>query len=58
MTDKIIKQIPDVLQEPMVVLDSLTKPGRPVLLGNVITEKGKPILVALELEPTGEKERG
>ena len=55
MTDKIIKQIPDVLQEPMVVLDSLTKPGRPVLLGNVTTEKGKPILVALELEPTGRK---
>lgn len=55
MTDKIIKQIPDVLQEPMVVLDSLTKPGRPVLLGNVITEKGKPILVALELEPTGRR---
>ena len=51
MTDKIIKQIPDVLQEPMVVLDSLTKPGRPILLGDALDEKSKPVLVALELNP-------
>ena len=51
MTDKIIKQIPDILQDPMVVLDSLTKPGRPILLGDVLDEKNRPVLVALELNP-------
>lgn len=57
MTDKIIKQIPDILQDPMVVLDSLSKPGRPILLGNVMGEKNRPVLVALELSPTDWKKK-
>ena len=57
MTDKIIKQIPDILQDPMVGLDSLSKPGRPILLGNVMGEKNRPVLVALELSPTDWKKK-
>lgn len=55
MTDEIIKKLPNVLENPMVVIDSMTKPGRPVIFGDVLTKKNKPVLVALELEPYGRK---
>lgn len=55
MTDEMIKKIPEVIENPMVILDSLTKPGRPVLLGDVVDSEKRPLLIALELEAIGEK---
>lgn len=52
MTEDAIKQIPSVLKNPMIVMDSVTNPGRPVLLGDVLLKGNKPMLVALELHPT------
>lgn len=52
MTDNIIKQVPQILESPIVVMKSKTSDSRITLFGEVFSQN-KPILAVLELSPTG-----
>ena len=52
MTDEMIKQVPYILEYPVVVMQSKTKPQRLTMFGEVYTGE-KPILAILEMHPTG-----
>ena len=51
MTKDVIKNLPYLLNDPILVLDSKTVSGRLVLLGEVYAN-GKPVMMALEINPT------
>ena len=55
MTDDIIKQVPNILENPVLVMDSQTVKGRLTLFGEVYDSKGSPVLAVLELNPTDKK---
>lgn len=52
MTVDIIKQVPKIVENPIVVMRSKTQPNRITLFGEVSDLNGKPVLVAMELNPT------
>ena len=52
MTDEVIKQVPQLLENPMLIMQSQTAVNRIVVLGEVYAD-GKPVLCALELKPNG-----
>lgn len=51
MTDEVIKQVPNLLENPMVVMESKTVAGRLTMLGEVYDKNGTPVLAVLELHP-------
>ena len=51
MTIDVIKNLPYLLNAPILVLDSKTVPGRLVLFGEVYA-KGKPVMMAIEINPS------
>lgn len=55
MNKDVIKQIPNVLENPIVVMWSKSTEHRIVMLGNVYDNKGKPVTIVLELLPTSRK---
>lgn len=59
MTDDIIKSIPTILEEPTLVLKSKAKiknqNNRRVIFGEIKDTAGKPVLVALEINPAENK---
>lgn len=56
MTDSIIKQVPNVLENPVLITQSMTSTNRVVVLGKLYDENGHPIVAALELKPNGRVE--
>lgn len=50
MTDDIIKSIPEILENPVIIMKSNTVEGRITLFGEIMS-MNKPVLVALELSP-------
>lgn len=52
MTDNIIKQVPHILENPIIVMESKTSDSRITLFGEVFSHN-KPILAVLELNPEG-----
>ncbi len=50
MTDEIIKQIPNIIENPIIVMESKSVNSRVTMFGEVISGK-TPILVVLELSP-------
>jgi len=57
MTDGVIKAAVRMVENPVVVMDSLTVPGSVVMFGDASTANGKPVMVSLLLHPeskTGE----
>ena len=52
MTDSIIKQVPNILEDPIIVMRSKTNSDRMTMFGEVYAAEGKPILAVLELHPT------
>ena len=56
MTDSIIKQVPNVLENPVLITQSMTSTNRVVVLGELYGENGHPIVAALELKPNGRVE--
>lgn len=56
MTDSIIKQVPNVLENPVLITQSMTSTNRIVVLGELYDENGHPIVAALELKPNGRVE--
>lgn len=52
MTDEIIKQVPYILENPVVIMNSLSHQTRLTMFGEVYDKAGKPVLAVLELQPT------
>ena len=52
MDIEVIKSLPQITNDPILVLESKTKKGRIVLFGEVIAKNGKPVMLAIELNPT------
>ena len=48
----VIKRVPEILESPIVVVDSKTVEGRKVVLGEVYDNNEKIVVVALELNPS------
>lgn len=55
MNDNLIKQIPNILENPTLILKSQTVSGRIVVFSEVTATDGKPVLVAMELNPAENK---
>jgi len=55
MTDGIIKQVPNIIENPVLVMQSLRKDSRIVMFGEVFDADGAPVLAVLELKPTDQK---
>ncbi len=54
MTDDIIKQVPNILENPIIVMESKNNMSRLTMFGEVYSDN-KPILAVLEIEPYGKK---
>ncbi|MBQ9797855.1 MAG: hypothetical protein IJW50_09060 [Clostridia bacterium] len=52
MTIEAIQNLPNLIQNPILILDSKTVKGRLVLVGEVYASNNRPIIVALEINPT------
>ncbi|MBQ4572136.1 MAG: hypothetical protein IJA80_02515 [Clostridia bacterium] len=52
MTDTIIKQVPEILESPIIVMQSKNSSSRLTMFGEVYTTENKPVLAVLELHPT------
>lgn len=52
MTKSVIKQVPQILENPVVVLESKQSNSRLVMFGTVTDTAGKPVTAILELQPT------
>ena len=55
MTDQVIKQVPHVLEYPILVMQSKTHASRITMFGEIRDAKGDPVLAILELHPTDNK---
>lgn len=51
MSDDVIRQLPDVVEKPVVVMRSRTVPNRLTMFGNVKDEAGDPVLAVISLDP-------
>ena len=54
MTDDVIKQVPNILEYPILIMESKTVPGRLTLFGEVYDANNHPVLAVLELNPVGQ----
>ena len=52
MTDPVIKQVPHILEQPILIMRSKTVEGRLTLFGEINDAKGNPVLAVLELNPS------
>gem|GEM_PF-3402781 len=52
MTDEVIKQVPRLIEEPILIMESLTRNDRLTMLGEVYDNSGFPVMTVLELRPT------
>ena len=55
INDNVIKQIPNVLDKPIIIMKSLQKGSRVVLCGEVYDLNNKLVIAILELNPTNAK---
>lgn len=55
MTDSVIKQIPDIVENPVIIMQSLNQDSRITMFGTVNDANGKPVLAVIELNPTSRK---
>lgn len=51
MTDEVIKQVPTILEYPILILKSKQKDSRVVLFGEIFDANNIPVLAVLELQP-------
>lgn len=58
MTDAVIKQIPDIVENPVVVMKSRTVPNRLTLFGEVMDANGAPVLAIIDTSMKANTEAG
>lgn len=51
MSDDVIRQIPDVIENPVVIMKSRTVDGRVAMFGNVVDDAGVPVLAVISIDP-------
>lgn len=56
ITDDVIKQVPNILEEPVLIMQSKKSDSRLTLYGEVYDKYNRPVLAVLELNPTGRNE--
>ena len=52
MTREIIKQVPEIMEHPVIVLKSKRSESRLAIFGEVLDAEGAPVTAILELQPT------
>ncbi len=55
MSDTVIKQIPEILNRPVLIMKSKKSDTRVVVTGMLLDENNKPVIAVLELEPQNRK---
>lgn len=55
ITDDIVKQIPQLLEEPILVMESKTDSGSVTVLGEVYGTNGVPVMAALKFKNVGQR---
>ncbi len=55
MTADVIKSVPNVLENPILVMQSQTVVNRITVFGETVDAEGKPVLAALELSPRNKR---
>lgn len=55
MTDAVLKQVPTIIENPMVIMQSKTADSRITMFGRVVDENGTPVLAILELHPQNKR---
>ncbi len=55
MTDQVIKQVPRILETPIIVMESKNNASRITVFGEIYDDDQKPVLAVLELSPTSNK---
>lgn len=55
MTPDVIKQVPQILENPILVMQSKTRANRITLFGELTDADGTPILAAMELRPQNKR---
>lgn len=51
MDIEFIKQVPEILEKPIVIMDSVTRSDSLVILGDLISKEGEPVIVSLLVDP-------
>ena len=51
MTDSIIKQVPEIIENPVIIMQSKSAMSRVTMFGEIADENGVPVLAILELSP-------
>ena len=51
MTDAVIKQVPDIIENPILIMQSKSSDSRLTMFGTITDENGAPVLAVLELHP-------
>lgn len=55
MTDAVLKQVPQIIENPVLIMQSKTAESRLTMFGTVVDENGTPVLAVLELKPKNRK---
>ena len=55
MTAEVIKEVPQILEHPILVMQSQTAANRITIYGETVDADGTPVLVAMELRPQDKK---
>ena len=51
ISDDVIKQVPDLIENPIIVMESKTQPNSITILGEVYGDNGIPVMAALRFTP-------
>lgn len=55
MNKDLFKEIPQILDKPIIVMESLTQPGSLVVYGDVVANNGKAVMCVLKMEDNKEQ---
>ncbi len=55
MSDGVMKQVPHILENPILIMESKTQPNRVTMYGEVYADNGIPVMAVLELAPRSSK---
>lgn len=51
MNIEFIKQVPEILESPILIMDSITRSDSLVVLGDLVSNDGEPVIVSLLVDP-------
>lgn len=57
MSDNVLRQVPNIIGNPVIIMESITRANRITIYGEVYNDEGIPVMAALELLPSGRKNK-